>query len=301
MINITLEKNSDLYEMPITKCLDFLNTIDDNQDIITDEKIKFHLYWHVGRNFERKQLLPIKSFLATQNLEKTELILWSNIDLSNNNFLKPYIPYITIKIYDPIKESIGTPLEGRNDILLTTDSICYSNGDLFRVLILHNYGGIYVDMDMVLLRNFSPLLNQEFMYMWGFLPDKNHGINGAIMRIFKKSKLSYDLLNEIKNGPIIPASYNWDNVLYSKVRVYNKDWFVFPSGMFNPEWQDDPNQNWGGNTFNAFIDCEYKMYEGAFSWHWHNRWDNEIHPNSKWAKIENIMDNKLKKMNIPNE
>ena len=299
MIDITIEKNPELYSMPISNCLEFLKTIDDNLEIITEEKIKFHAYWHVGRKFERKQILPIKSYLATQDLTKTEFILWSNIDLSDNEYIKPYLPYITIKIYNPVKESIGTVLEERNDILLTTDNICYSNSDLFRVLILHKYGGVYIDMDIVLLRNFSPLMDQEFMYMWGFLPNNNSGINGAVMRLFKKSKLSDDLLTEIKNGPIVPGSTIWDNPLYCKVRNYNKDWCVLPSALFNSEWQDDPNQNWGSAENNSFGDNPYKLYESAFAWHWHNRWDNDIHPNSKWKKVEDIIEDKLrKKLNI---
>ena len=47
MIDITIEKNPELYSMPISNCLEFLKTIDDNLEIITEEKIKFHAYWHV--------------------------------------------------------------------------------------------------------------------------------------------------------------------------------------------------------------------------------------------------------------
>ena len=36
-----------------------------------------------------------------------------------------------------------------------------------RLLVLHKYGGVWVDMDVVFLRDFKPLLDQEWMYMWG--------------------------------------------------------------------------------------------------------------------------------------
>lgn len=297
MIKISEENNPELYSMPIDRCLDFLKKIEDCE-IKTDEKIIFHTYWHIGREFERKQILPLKSFLATQNLKTCELYVWSNVDLSNNEHIKDILPYITLKIYDPLKESIGTPVENNTRILDSKDDICWLNGDLFRVLVLHNYGGVYYDMDVALLRDFSPILDQEFMYMWGFSP-KAAGINGAVMRLFKKSKLSYDLLNEISNSNPVPRSHVWNRELYVKVRNYNKDWTVFPSGFFNSEWQDDPEQNWGSDEKNAFNEIYYKLYDGAFSWHWHNRWDNKIHPKSKWKKIENIIEKKLKdKLNI---
>ena len=71
------------------------------------EEVLFHSHWNVGNPFTRKQELVIKSYLATQNLEKTRYILWSNIDLSTNEHVKPYLDKIELRIYDPIKESIG--------------------------------------------------------------------------------------------------------------------------------------------------------------------------------------------------
>lgn len=292
MLNINEETHPELYSFPIEKSLEFASSLTDTS-YVESEKIKFHFYWHIGKPFERKQSLPIKSFLATQNLEKCEINLWSNEDLSKNEYLKPYLHFINLKIYDPILESKNTVLDGCENILNITDSKCYLNGDLFRILILHNYGGVYVDMDMVLLRDLLPLLPYEFMYKWGGLP-YNYGINGAIMRLFKKSKLCVDLLTELKHSEIMPDTFIWDNILYSKVRKYNKNWLVLPSAFFNSEWQEDLDLLWTTEKWNAFIDCNYKLYEGCFSWHWHNRYDFEIHPNSKWAKIENIINQKLR-------
>ena len=40
---------------------------------------------------------------------------------------------------------------------------------LFRLLVTHKYGGVYLDMDSVCLRDLNPVLgfNEEFMYQWG--------------------------------------------------------------------------------------------------------------------------------------
>lgn len=295
MINISEEKNPELYSKPIDICLGYLKNLSCEKNKLT-EKVKFHTYWFVGKDFGRKQTLVIKSYLASQDLNNTEFILWSNKDLSNNEFLKPFLPYISLRIYNPQIESINTPIQNRMDIFSLNDPKNWSGGDLFRLLVLHNYGGIYVDMDMVFLRDFTPLFENEFMYKWGCKDEWDpQGINGACMCMHKKSRLTYDLLMFLSQMPLIPESTYWSNELYKVVRNYNKNWSVFPSAFFNSEWQDDDKRNWGSDENNAFIECPYKLYEGAFTWHWHNRWDDEIHPNSKWAYMEKIMEEKYPK------
>lgn len=299
MINISEETHPELYSMPIQTCLDYIKDIKSEP---IKQKVYFHTYWFVGKEFGRKQTLVIKSYLATQDLENTEFILWSNIDIRENEWLKPLLPYITFRIYNPATEAIGTHVESRQDIFSLNDKKNWSGGDLFRLLVLHNYGGIYVDMDMVFLRDFSPLFEQEFMYKWGCLPaDTNGDINGACMGIHKKSVLAQQLLMVLAQLPLVPESTYWSNELYKIIRQHNKNWYVLPSALFNSEWQDDPNRNWGSDENNAFGNNPYKLYEGAFTWHWHNRWDDEIQSESKWAYMENNINENLKKMNITYE
>lgn len=38
-----------------------------------------------------------------------------------------------------------------------------------------------------------------------------------------------------------------------------------------------------------------QLYDGVFSWHWHNNWNTPIEIGSKWQIIENKFDNLLKK------
>lgn len=284
MIDINEEKNPELY-YDLEKCMYFCKKIN-NTDYPT--MTYFHMFWNVGLPFGRKQTLPIKSFLATQNQNNTKLIVWSNEDLTKNDYFKPFINKVEFKIYCPIEESKGTVLEGKTDILNLSDSRNWSKGDLFRILILHKYGGVYIDFDVVLLRDFAPLLNQEFMYKWGL---ETNMINGAIMRMFEGSKLTQDLLREIIKGGLYPNSTNWSTDLYVKVRNYNKEWTVFPSGFFNSEWAD---RKYYDTPLLPFKNNNWDWYEGAFSWHWHNKWDDEIEEGSKWEYLESMMDKILK-------
>jgi hypothetical protein len=288
MINITEERNKDLY-YDLEKCLDFCKSIENEQ---YNDFTYYHMFWNVGLQPNEKHELPIKSYLATQNLKNTKLILWSNIDLRENKHIKPYLDRIEFRIYDPIKEAINTPLDGKLDILTANDERNWSKGDLFRILTLHNYGGVYVDFDVVFLRDFAPLLEQEFMYKWGL---EKEMINGAIMRMFKNSELSVNLLNEIANGPAYYNSTMWSTVLYEKVYNYNKSWTIFPSGFFNSEWQDFKFNNPHSNeSFQPFKKNNFDLYEGAFSWHWHNKWEDTIEEESKFDTINKIMNEKLK-------
>ena len=98
--------------------------------------------------------------------------------------LKPFLKYIKFRIWNPVIESKGTILENKMQFLTVNDDRNWAAGDLFRILCLYNYGGLYTDFDVVYLKDLSPLLNQEFMYKWSFQKDM---INGAVMRMFKGS------------------------------------------------------------------------------------------------------------------
>ena len=292
MINIS-EKNQKSLYYDLPECLEFCKKIESKS---YEEFTLYHMFWNVGFPFERKQTLPIKSYLATQNLEKTKLIVWSNISLLDNEYFKQFSTIVENRIYNPIEEAKDTKLEGRLDILNASDERNWTKGDLFRILILHKYGGVYVDFDVVFLRDFSPLLKQEFMYKWGL--EKNM-INGAIMRMYQNSLLTNQLINEIENGSILPNTINWSSDLYQKVRTYNEEWTIFPSCFFNSEWQDMKfNNSQSNQTFQPFLKNDYDMYDGTFAWHWHNKWTSNIEEGSKWHFIENKINKLLKEKNI---
>ena len=66
---------------------------------------------------------------------------------------------------------------------------------------------------------------------------------------------------------------------------------MFPSAFFNTEWQMkepfEPFKKTPGST---------NLYEGAFAWHWHNRWDEPIQQGSKFQLIEARIDEKLRQL-----
>lgn len=190
MINISKETHPDLYS-DYKKCVQFCKEI---EHVDNKKKVNFHILWKEGLPFGRKQAISVKSFLATQNIDNKSLTLWSNKDLSRNKYLKSLIPYINLKYWNPLNEAIGTPLENQIDLLSLEDNQCWVDGDIFRALCLYKYGGVYCDADIVFLRDFGPLLEQEFAYTWGL---EENSISGGIIHMHKEGKLATDVIFHI--------------------------------------------------------------------------------------------------------
>ncbi len=296
MVNIN--NNYDLYDKYITS-LEFAKTLIPS---ILNSKMVIHFYWRVPLEFGRKQLLAVKSAIVANyelNKENTEITLWSNVDLSENEYLAPLKKFINIKIWDPLDEIKGTILEPHLDYYKRTiieDSRNWIAGDFFRLLCLYKYGGFYFDMDVLILRDLSPLYNYEFLYQWGSSgtqpSEPNIFFNGAIMRLNKNSNAAEKLVKETLNIMSAPETTNWSSTLYS--RIQDKNLYYFPCAWFNTEWcLKDPSYN-----FDAFKSSgENNLFEGAFTWHWHNKWNDEIEVGSKWQILEKMINDKFNSIN----
>ena len=296
---ISLETHRELYlfdsEQRVFDSLHFAKNLSGDYA----DPINFNFYWRVPREFGRKQSLPIKSAIVSQNRERTKFILWSNVDLSENEYVKPMLPFIETRIWNVEEQSKNSPLDNAKVLKgVIDDPLCYLGGDLFRLLCLHKHGGVYIDMDVVVLRDFAPLLPYEFMYQWGSTGTHSGEPilkqNGAIMRLKAYSQLCHDLLNELAKTPADPNSTCWGTDLYHKVRKFNTNWSVLPCAWFNTEWgmgipllpfQKDKEGNKSS-----------ELFDGAFTWHWHNKWDDEIEQGSKFQILESIVDRKFKEL-----
>lgn len=157
-------------------CYNFAGTIKAErrlagQSIAPEERTQYHTYW---RNdlapFGPRQEWMLKSFFATQDTSRSRLTLWSNGDLGSDNvilqtYLKRFPDAFAIKIADIPTLAKGTELDG-SDLLTSKDAKAWVDGDLIRLLLLWNFGGIWVDMDSLLTRDLDPLLEHEFVTQW---------------------------------------------------------------------------------------------------------------------------------------
>jgi len=297
MIDISIAENRELYT-DYEKCLEFLREINQSDYEYPSEKVNFHVYSEI-RN--EKEQLCIDSYFATQNLDHTNLILWSDWDVRDNERLAPYKDHIDFRVYDPLEEAKGTVLEEHTEQLTATDSLYYLKSDLLRLLCCHKYGGIWIDMDIVLLRDFKPLLDQEYLYMWGSdLDFEEQGACATVMSTFKESEFSTKMLELLPEMPVLPNTTSWGKRLFGELWKQYKDFTIFPSVFFNTEWQINYKHNGlsqqieNGWFDNPLMDPNYLFLE-AFSWHWHNTSfkHKPIVQGSKFDMLRNIMKAKL--------
>ena len=275
-----IENNLDLYK-PDKK--NYLNSLEFAKNLSdTENKMVFHCFWRVPKNFERKHVAVLKSIIINHD-RNTEINLWCNIDLSENDFFKEISKYVTFRLWDLDQEVENSIVKGRIDTNFIKDHSCSLEGDLARLLILHNYGGFYLDMDVIVLRNMSPLNNMQFLYQWGtsgFNPhEPNITMNGAIMKLDKNSDLSKEFLECLVSSAPHKNSTAWGNSMYSK--VHGKDLIVLPGVWFNSEWGFEGTEN---DPFRKKENIE--LFDGAFTWHWHNKWDDLIEAGSKFDILE---------------
>ncbi len=236
-----------------------------------------------ARPFARKQALPVKSFFATQDLSRCTLTLWSDGDLSSNPWLEPFADRIQFRQYHPEMEVLGTALATRRDIYDQQDRRVWRDGDLFRILALHNYGGLYVDMDVVLLRNLGPLLDREFIYQW---EDLDGLYNGALMHLHRRSQFARELIDGVL--ALRPGNFRWGRDNLARAVARGCQIAVLPAAFFDTDWQAE-------RRFVAFrrTPSSANLHEGAFAWHWHNQWDTPIEAGSKFQLLEAQIDRRL--------
>jgi hypothetical protein len=82
---VGLSGNDEVLNSPVvSKYIDIINRKREN------DKLVFHSFWRVPRNFGLKQVSVIKSIIVSHKhkLDKIEINLWSNVDLSDNPYFQ---------------------------------------------------------------------------------------------------------------------------------------------------------------------------------------------------------------------
>ena len=138
--------------------------------IPAEARNQYHIYWRADLvPFGERQELMLKSFFATQNLPRSRLVLWSNSDLSQNpivhKYLQRYPQSFSLGVVDISTLAKGTAMEA-SKLLRLNDKKAWVDGDLVRLLVIWNHGGMWIDMDMLVTRDLEPLLEHEFVTQW---------------------------------------------------------------------------------------------------------------------------------------
>eukprot|EP00475_Leptophrys_vorax_P008003 TRINITY_DN15123_c0_g1_i4.p1 TRINITY_DN15123_c0_g1~~TRINITY_DN15123_c0_g1_i4.p1 ORF type:complete len:444 (+),score=90.01 TRINITY_DN15123_c0_g1_i4:56-1333(+) len=290
------------------------------------QPILIHSFWH--GNVTDKVALMIKSFLFTQPLECARLKVWvaeyDPVAVRENEHVQKFVRFMEAGIVEFKNFSFEEQfkLYGENHLVedlitrqcsrdifhcskesFSPSAFYRSFSDLVRLMLLYNFGGIYVDADTILLRDLSPLffLNEEFSVNWGH---EQFRMNTAFLKLFRHSDKGKIMISEgLRMESFHPLKFQ------EYLRWHGQWLMMLPNVLFDPLWMqydlkkeavswtfhpalrnyEEPWEIRGENfMLNAF-------FEGAYTFHWHNHWDWPIRSGSWMGMWQNAYDEFLLK------
>ncbi|KAI0322941.1 glycosyltransferase family 32 protein [Amylostereum chailletii] len=287
-------------------CYDFAGTIRPPIELdATRPRTTFHTYWRTDLAvFGERQEWMLKSFLATQPVEHSRLVMWSNGDLSVNPTLQRYVDrypgVFELRVADLDKMARGTALEG-SKFLSMNDKRAWLDGDIVRLLAIWNEGGAWVDMDTLWTRDFTPLLEHEFVTQWDCYDKVYQTLNGAVMHFHKHSPYLCEAFHIIETSDAPrPGSTDWGALLYLKlwrrlvaagVSPFKVLPFCFTDGrscrldnrLPDPFISDPKSGGWTGGLTRAEGGGLDERLKNVFAVHLHNQWEKEF-PKGGWVR-----------------
>ncbi|KAF9450044.1 snoRNA binding protein [Macrolepiota fuliginosa MF-IS2] len=171
--------------------------------------------------------------------------------------------------------------------------------DMARFVLCHRFGGVYLDADTLLLRDWEEMWGWKgaFAYRWSRLPK----YNTAVLRMHKGSALGTFLFRTaLKNGldfhPMTVSRYTADAHLEGLL-------LRLPDALFDSAWlntenyqRDRPPQPYF-TEFGNFFDTPVQnsaapqalgfrgFFRGAYSYHFHNFWWKPFDPTRNWPDL----------------
>jgi hypothetical protein len=178
----------------------------------------FHMYWKPDTvaGFHAVHAAVVESWLVSQP-EEAVLVFWVPVPQAPPSVLLPLVrafpARLRIRALDILWEARGSPVEN-SFMLRLTDKHSWVDGDFARLVLLWRYGGFYMDVDVLMLRDASPLLATEFyteFACWG-------GANGAVLRLFAGGTTATGLLRLAAASPPKRASWMFGPLLLERFR-----------------------------------------------------------------------------------
>ena len=288
----------------IAYCLEFSKRFSPSR---SRERTIVHFYWHGP--FGRKPAFALKSFLATQDMDSCEAWLWLDVAFrqeADNPHLAELAPWIVIREYDPHQEARGTPFEADPALTLPDDPRVRS--DAFRLIALYRYGGLYVDIDTLFLRDFqeliaSPLCDSPFVYRWSA---HCAYFSNAIIYIPHSHPLAQQLMLQC-----IRVGSCHSRIAFRHQDHADKDLLELPCGLFDPLWPHfDGQDRYARAPFKKFQDFFRPFglfhrpnpairgledfFPGAFAYQWHGCWSMAEHQNSYFGLFERQVEERFR-------
>jgi hypothetical protein len=162
----------DCYDFAGTIPYPHVNSSSEKEQLPREQRTHYHTYWRADLEpFSNRQEWMLKSFFPTQDLSRSTLILWTNSAQLTDHlrialYLRAYPAAFEVRVVDIEGLAQSTALEGSPRLKGTNDQKAWVDGDLVRLLVIWEFGGVWVDMDSLLTRDLAPLLDHEFVTQW---------------------------------------------------------------------------------------------------------------------------------------
>ncbi|KAH7104568.1 hypothetical protein BKA62DRAFT_748456 [Auriculariales sp. MPI-PUGE-AT-0066] len=179
------------------------------------------------------------------------------------------------------------------------DRISVVLSDMARFVLCHRFGGVYLDADTLLLRDWEELWGWRgaFAYRWSRLPR----YNTAILRMNRGSALgSFLFRTALRNG----LDFHPETVTrYIKEAMLEGILLRVPDALFDPAWLNIEQFQMDRPTFPFFpawqdffetppLTAAAAMqagfdgfFRGAYAYHWHNFWWLKFDPARNWPDL----------------
>ncbi|KAH7887059.1 glycosyltransferase family 32 protein [Phlebopus sp. FC_14] len=300
---VPMRMGMDCYAFAGTVALPENESIQD-QYIPPEERAQYHTYWRTDlAPLGKRQEYMLKSFFATQNLARSRLILWSNGDLSDSTIVQKYLRMFpdsfALRVVEIPSLARGTAMDG-SSLLQLNDKKAWVDGDLVRLLVIWTYGGVWIDMDMLVTRDLEPLLEHEFVTQWDCWDKVYQALNGALMHFRQHSPYLCEAFHLMATStPPRSPSTDWGAILY--LRLWRRllaesipPFKILPfcfsdplacrldNSVPDPFKPDRADGQWAGGHGLEEGGGLDRALQQIFAVHLHNRWDKEF-PKGGWV------------------
>ncbi|KAI8359137.1 hypothetical protein BD560DRAFT_315887, partial [Blakeslea trispora] len=230
-------------------CFDYAKLM---QPLKQTEDTLFHTWWSsdITSEWTQNQLVTLRSFIATQPLN-SRLYLWTTPQ--DQIRLKTSLPQLHDRIELKTTDLLSFKRQPHANHLLS----------MVKLTSLYEYGGVWMDLDVLLVRDLSPLLHQEWLSQSDCFESSTlvHTVDarfkGALMHFFAGSPYLCEMLtvaNEELEGSVNGlrplaslGPHLYERVYYRMLEHQITPWAVLPWCF------TDPSQCTRKNSINSLF------------------------------------------------
>ena len=278
----------------LSKTITFQDNIEIAKNLTGEfhKEVIFHCFWNGILN-EKHYISILSCFVMNvENYPNRKIYLWSDENFLQNEWYEKIKLICEIKLFIYVDEIKGSFFEVHKPKSLNSN---YSyQTDLIRYILLYKHTGVWFDLDILFLRDVSPLLknyeNEICVYNWAEQPHPN----GAYFQNLQDSNKKFE--DFVKTMIYVGRGFGFqESFLKFETPV---DLLVLPASWFDPCFCLDFTEPFG-KLQNGGPDLKYffkktakevtlkNFSDGSFCYHWHNMWYEEYETGSFYDQLKN--------------